>query len=375
LLDDAGAHYRNSSGVSKKSVTASGADMSSTFYQDWQDYDTRMARVSSAVSGSGGIAKMETVGYSVQNRPIMGVRFTGQGWQSGGPRVIVDFQLHAREWIVGMAGVYAVEAMIQKAQDDPSWLSGMEIVVVPTVNPDGTIYSETSERFWRKNMRVNSGSSCLGVDLNRNFGVMWSVNESSNRCSDTFYGSAAFSEPESQAIKNLVDEAPVTLHLDVHSYSEVILAPWSYSYDPHPRRAEIDVPGRAMTDAVNAKFGKNYRYGGSEILYTAAGVCPDYATSQGGFGYTYELRPGRYGGGGFAPPANQIAPATEETWAGIEAGINWAKDPSATPAPPAPTPPPACQDLDSRCGSWIGRGWCQTYYDYMQQNCCATCNR
>jgi len=45
-------------------------------------------------------------------------------------------------------------------------------------------------------------------------------------------------------------------------------------------------------------------------------------------------------------------------------------------APPTPpTPPPACQDLDSRCGSWVPRGWCNTYYDYMQENCCASCNR
>merc|ERR1719429_1018195 len=45
----------------------------------------------------------------------------------------------------------------------------------------------------------------------------------------------------------------------------------------------------------------------------------------------------------------------------------------APPTPPAP-PPPACQDLDSRCGSWVPRGWCNTYYDYMQENCCASCN-
>jgi len=44
----------------------------------------------------------------------------------------------------------------------------------------------------------------------------------------------------------------------------------------------------------------------------------------------------------------------------------------APPSPPTP-PPPACQDLDSRCGSWVPRGWCSTYYDYMQQNCCASC--
>jgi len=46
----------------------------------------------------------------------------------------------------------------------------------------------------------------------------------------------------------------------------------------------------------------------------------------------------------------------------------------APPSPPPP-PPPTCSDLDSRCGSWVPRGWCSTYYDYMQENCCASCSR
>ena len=32
-----------------------------------------------------------------------------------------------------------------------------------------------------------------------------------------------------------------------------------------------------------------------------------------------ELRPGRYGGGGFMLPISQIKPTVEETWAGIKA--------------------------------------------------------
>merc|ERR550532_388811 len=48
----------------------------------------------------------------------------------------------------------------------------------------------------------------------------------------------------------------------------------------------------------------------------------------------------------------------------------------APPSPPSPPPPPSsCQDLDSRCGSWVGRGWCSTYSEYMQENCCASCSR
>ena len=34
-------------------------------------------------------------------------------------------------------------------------------------------YTWTNDRLWRKNRRQNSGSSCAGVDLNRNYDDHW----------------------------------------------------------------------------------------------------------------------------------------------------------------------------------------------------------
>jgi len=273
----------------------------------------------------------------------MVVRFRGAGWTPGAPRTVVDCELHAREWITGMACVYAVEKAIEKAQADPSWLAGHEFAIIPMANPDGVIYSETTNRMWRKNRADNDGNSCKGVDLNRNWDPDWSGRQSTSgsKCSDVYYGSSAFSEPETQAVKRLIDEAPVTIHLDIHSYGNILLAPWGYTNTRHPRRSEIDVPGNLMRDAISAKNGQSWRYGGSELLYPASGVCPDYSTSQGAFGYTYELRPGSaWGTGGFAPNKDQILPTAEECYEGILAAIGWAKGyepPAPTPAPPPGT--------------------------------------
>merc|ERR1712218_413608 len=74
----------------------------------------------------------------------------------------------------------------------------------------------------------------------------------------------------------------------------------------------------------------------------ASGVCPDYSTSRGAFGYTLELRPGRGvdAKSGFAPPANLILPTAEECWAGIASAVSWTKDaPPPSTAAPAPPPP------------------------------------
>lgn len=399
LSEDAGNYYRTSSGVAQGFAEGPGVQ-SSDFYANWRTYETRLAKVEALVASCGGAAKLEQIGSSVEGRAIMAVRFRGAGWSSGSPRVVVDFELHAREWIVGMAGVYALEKTCEKLKAEPGWLSNTELILAPAMNPDGVIFSETDNRMWRKNRADNNGDSCKGVDLNRNWEPAWGGREStsSNKCSDVYFGSSAFSEPEARALKSVLDEAPVAIQLDVHSYGNLILAPNSYERALHPRRAEIDVPGLLMKDAVEAANGASYTYGGSEALYPASGVCPDYITSKGGFGYTYELRPGsRWGGGGFAPPASEILPAASECFAGILAAISWAQSPYTTEAPPtpAPTPTPTCPSFaassnpdfegDCRCSSGIcstdGRnancptasgglgGWGGRYFFYTCTDC------
>ena len=35
------------------------------------------------------------------------------------------------------------------------------------------IFFFLKDRYWRKNRAINSGSSCKGVDMNRNWGFHW----------------------------------------------------------------------------------------------------------------------------------------------------------------------------------------------------------
>jgi murein tripeptide amidase MpaA len=52
-------------------------------------------------------------------------------------------------------------------------LEKVTIIIVPFVNPDGYEYTWTGDRLWRKNRQINSGSTCRGVDLNRNYNDHW----------------------------------------------------------------------------------------------------------------------------------------------------------------------------------------------------------
>merc|ERR1712223_1157798 len=49
-------------------------------------------------------------------------------------------------------------------------IQAVDWYVAPLLNPDGYEYSHTNDRMWRKNRSPPpSGSSCYGVDLNRNW--------------------------------------------------------------------------------------------------------------------------------------------------------------------------------------------------------------
>jgi len=241
-----------------------------------------------------------------------------------------------------MGGAYQVEQLIEHVKQNPNYLDETEVVIMPMTNPDGFYYSHTSSRMHRKNMAQNSGSSCIGVDLNRNFDVNWSgPGASSNPCSDTFYGPSAASEPETQVLVSVLEEAPTTIHIDVHSYTQLIISSYGYTYAANPRASEYRQVGALMQDAMRQVDGITYTEGQiSQVLYTASGGSVDYADKVGALGICIEMRPSRYGGGGFAPPVSYILPGSQESYEGVMAAIDYAKGyepPAPTPAPPPGT--------------------------------------
>jgi len=325
VSDDAGGFYREKSGTAKSFVEAASGELLAEFYSDWRDLETQMARVHAAVAASEGAAELGVVGQSVEGRDIEVVRLRGKGWSPGMPRLVLTFNVHAREWITGMAGVYAVEKMSAMARDDPEWLAGKEIALVPMVNPDGKKHSEGFWRFQRKNMRVVNGTLCTtGVDLNRNVGSSWGKFGAASRCAaETYRGEAAFSEPETQALDKLFREAPMTAMFDVHSYGQMLLYAWSWTKDPNPRAAEFESYGGKVHAAMEARHGESVKFGPSAAtLYQASGVIPDYATELGALGFTFEVRPSGFRHLlGFTPPKSDILLSAEETFDGLLAAV------------------------------------------------------
>ena len=45
--------------------------------------------------------------------------------------------------------------------------------IVPVVNPDGYVYTNVKNRYWRMTRSKTSIAGCYGVDGNRNYGYHW----------------------------------------------------------------------------------------------------------------------------------------------------------------------------------------------------------
>ena len=113
-----------------------------------------------------------------------------------------------------------------------------EIWFVPVVNPDGYVWNEVTDPsgggLWRKNRRDNP-STCEGVDINRNYGYQWGGSGASpDECDETYRGTAAWSEPETRAVRDFVSSRRFVTADSYHSNAALVLYPWGYTVAPPP---------------------------------------------------------------------------------------------------------------------------------------------
>ncbi|MFC1529901.1 M14 family zinc carboxypeptidase [Gemmatimonadota bacterium] len=164
------------------------------------------------------------------------------------PAVFYNALTHAREPIGLMQLLAFVEDIAAGwGRNDPSiasLLSSRELWFVPVVNPDGYYYNQVTTPggggMWRKNMRDNDVSGTFsrgsdGVDLNRNYGYHWGeddIGSSPLFSSGTYRGTTPFSEPETQAVREVFDRRSFQFCLNYHAYGNVYLYPWSYTATP-----------------------------------------------------------------------------------------------------------------------------------------------
>jgi carboxypeptidase T len=276
----------------------------------YHNYQRTQAALQTMQAANADIASLVVIGPSLEGRNITAIHInttpeahTGSH-QSNKPGAVFMGNHHAREHLSVEIPLMMADYLLRNRAEPriAALLDTRDIWIIPMVNPDGSEWDVSTGRykFWRKNRR-NNGNGTFGVDLNRNYGFQWGTGGSStDGSSDVYMGPQPFSEPETQAIRNFVDNHLNTkVLLSFHTFSELILYPWGHSNDPVPNATD-----RATFQRMAQTMAQwnHYTPEQSSDLYIASGDTTDWAYGTHGiFAFTFELSPSNMFDGGFYP--------------------------------------------------------------------------
>lgn len=301
-------------------LAATRTPVAGAWFDDFRDYDSIMAELDRIAADAPTLARVVELGSSLEGRPIRALRLSHA--PEGAKAVLFTGTMHAREWLATMVSMCVADAFAtgDGVDDDVTdLLASVEVWVVPVLNPDGYVISWTDDRYWRKNARDG-----YGVDLNRNWDYQWAVvGASDNPYDEDYHGPFAFSEPETVALRDFIVARPqIVAHIDFHSYSQLVLRPWGYTYAAPSDEATLAQLGEQMSDAMWGATSTDYASIHAAELYPAAGAVDDWSYGDRGImAFTIELR-----GDDFVVPPSQIAPACAESVAAARALATWVRE-------------------------------------------------
>ncbi|KAF9953945.1 hypothetical protein BGZ72_005050 [Mortierella alpina] len=282
------------------------------WFESYHPYERHMDWLRLQAISHSDIARTFTVGKSHEGREQSGIIIG-----SGPNNVVLHGLQHAREWITGSVVEFLIEQLLAGVDERiGGYLEKYTFHIIPIMNPDGFIISQTMDRLHRKN--AQRYGSCTGVDINRNWGFHWNEGGSSDDpCEEDYRGPFAFSTPEARNVGKYLKETPnVVCYIDFHAYSQLWLTPYAFiSAPPANYETYLRPLAQGAATAMEEVNGLKFKAGdASSTIYQVSGISIDYAYSIGvGAPLVAELRDeGQYG---FLLPADQIRPSGLETWA------------------------------------------------------------
>jgi hypothetical protein len=279
------------------------------FLPEYTSYAEAVTHLQSLAASFPALTTLDSLGASHEGRAIWALKISDNAsTDEDEPEVLVMGNHHAREAISviiplaladSLLGNYGIDAQYTE------WVDEREIWIVPAVNPDGLVYSETTSYFWRKNRR-NNGTS-FGVDPNRNYAYQWghdNIGSSGSGSSPVYRGPSAASEPEIQAVQNFVDAREFVFCLSFHSYGNWLL--WGPGFKPaHTPDQDIFEAYGAIVAPQNGFEPGNPASG---TIYLTNGVADDWLYASPTHSRILAMTPevGAEFPDNFNPPADRI---------------------------------------------------------------------
>ncbi|KAK3740597.1 hypothetical protein QZH41_009713, partial [Actinostola sp. cb2023] len=273
-----------------------------------------------------GNVRVFTLGKSYRQQDQKAIEIKGKRRRNK-PVFFMNCGIHSREWVSPATCIYIAKQLLSrygKDSDVTAILDKMDFIILPIVNPDGYVHTWTRYRFWRKTMKPNTNTWCVGTDPNRNWDFKWGEpGASSDPCNDAYRGPHAFSEIETKNVADYLKRLGGRLkgYMDIHAYSQLWMIPWGYTTMPTRDHDELMRVSKIGASAIrNAGYNTDYKVGPSSvIIYKNSGGSKDYTYGVLGVKYSFALELRDKGAHGFLLPASQIVPTAMETFQGITA--------------------------------------------------------
>jgi hypothetical protein len=203
-----------------------------------------------------------SIGQSFEGQDIWMTRMTSSSGPAWKPPILFTSLTHAREpgglsvlidFSMWLTTNYSSDTMAE-------WiLDNVDLYFVPIVNPDGYDYNMPGGGYHRKNMNWSVPVPSDGIDLNRNYGYMWGYDDygsSPDPYDETYRGSAAFSEDETQVMRDFTNSLDPIASMNYHTYGGYLLYPWGYNNTPTPDQSTFQAWGAAMTQYNGYTYGR-----------------------------------------------------------------------------------------------------------------------
>jgi hypothetical protein len=227
-----------------------------------------------------------SIGTTFEGRTIWAMKVSDNpGIDEAEPEVLFDAAHHAREPMGVSILIETIRRLGEGYGSDPEityLVDNREIWFVPLLNPDGYVYNQQiapdGGGMWRKNRRINEGSACRGVDLNRNYPFMWGYSGVSfDPCEDNYLGPEPNSELEVQALMQLCVARQFITHFSYHSVAGTYLVPWSYDVDV---KTPDDARFRAFGERLATWNGYAVGQPGEVLGYDCSGTSTDWTYAE-----------------------------------------------------------------------------------------------
>jgi hypothetical protein len=224
------------------------------FGADWDrqfhSYNDLVAEIQQAASDHPSIVILDTLGYTVQGRMILGAKVSDNpATEENEPEFRIIGNHHGNEYMSVEMGLLMLEYLTDNYGSDPQvthLVNDMETWIIPMMNPDGHT--------------AGTRGNAYGVDLNRDYGYMWD-----------YLTPDYFSQPETKAIREHGMKHSFSLSLSFHTSGDVMNHVWNYKNFP--------VADSAFVVDISEEYGS---YNGYWVVegyqwYVTNGDCNDWS--------------------------------------------------------------------------------------------------